>query len=45
MAYALPVVGGWLGDRVLGSRRAMLLGATCMMAVMPRWRWRRFMSG
>ncbi|MBB2205491.1 peptide MFS transporter [Gluconacetobacter takamatsuzukensis] len=31
MAYALPVVGGWVGDRVLGSRRAMLLGATCMM--------------
>ncbi|MFS3135902.1 peptide MFS transporter [Gluconacetobacter sacchari] len=31
LAYALPVVGGWVGDRVLGSRRAMLLGATCMM--------------
>lgn len=31
MTYALPVVGGWLGDRVLGSRRAMLLGAVGMM--------------
>ncbi|MBM9401482.1 MFS transporter [Gluconacetobacter azotocaptans] len=27
MTYALPALGGWLGDRVLGSRRAMLLGA------------------
>jgi proton-dependent oligopeptide transporter, POT family len=31
MTYALPVIGGWLGDRVLGSRRAMLLGAVGMM--------------
>lgn len=30
MTYALPAVGGWLGDRVLGSRRAMLTGATTL---------------
>ncbi len=27
MAYAVPAVGGWIGDRVLGSRRTALLGA------------------
>ncbi len=26
MTYAAPVVGGWLGDRVLGSRRTMVVG-------------------
>jgi proton-dependent oligopeptide transporter, POT family len=32
MAYAVPAVGGWIGDRVLGSRRTALLGAV-MLAV------------
>ena len=27
MAYAVPAIGGWIGDRVLGSRRTALLGA------------------
>ena len=27
MAYAVPAIGGWIGDRVLGSRRTTLLGA------------------
>lgn len=27
MAYAVPAVGGWIGDRVLGSKRAAVLGA------------------
>ena len=27
MIYAVPVLGGWIGDRVLGARRTMLLGA------------------
>ncbi|TLU70991.1 peptide MFS transporter [Lichenicoccus roseus] len=27
LTYAAPAVGGWIGDRVLGSRRTMLLGA------------------
>ncbi|MDT8871549.1 oligopeptide:H+ symporter [Komagataeibacter rhaeticus] len=26
MTYAAPVVGGWLSDRVLGSRRTMVVG-------------------
>ncbi len=32
MAYAIPALGGWIGDRVLGSRRTALLGAV-MLAV------------
>jgi len=27
MIYAVPVLGGWVGDRVLGARRTTLLGA------------------
>ncbi|MCQ8241513.1 peptide MFS transporter [Rhizosaccharibacter radicis] len=27
LTYAAPAIGGWLGDQVLGSRRAMVLGA------------------
>jgi POT family proton-dependent oligopeptide transporter len=27
MIYAAPIFGGWVGDRVLGARRTMLLGA------------------
>jgi POT family proton-dependent oligopeptide transporter len=27
MVYAAPAVGGWIGDRVLGSRRMTVLGA------------------
>jgi POT family proton-dependent oligopeptide transporter len=30
MAYASPAVGGWLGDKVLGTRRTMVLGATIL---------------
>ena len=32
MAYAVPAVGGWIGDRVLGSRRTALLGALMLAA-------------
>ncbi|MGA9852449.1 MAG: oligopeptide:H+ symporter [Gammaproteobacteria bacterium] len=32
MAYAIPALGGWIGDRVLGSRRTALLGAI-MLAI------------
>jgi POT family proton-dependent oligopeptide transporter len=32
MAYAVPAVGGWIGDRVLGSRRTALLGALILAA-------------
>jgi POT family proton-dependent oligopeptide transporter len=27
LIYAAPVVGGWVGDKILGTRRTMLLGA------------------
>ena len=27
LTYAAPAIGGWIGDKVLGSRRTMLLGA------------------
>ncbi len=29
--YALPAVGGYLADRVLGRRQAVTLGASCML--------------
>ena len=30
MAYAIPALGGWIGDRVLGSRRTTVLGAVIL---------------
>jgi POT family proton-dependent oligopeptide transporter len=27
LVYATPAIGGWVGDRLLGARRAMVLGA------------------
>src|SRR5215472_2578591 len=30
MAYAVPAIGGWIGDRVLGSKRTAVLGATIL---------------
>lgn len=27
LVYAMPAVGGWIGDQVLGTRRTMVLGA------------------
>jgi proton-dependent oligopeptide transporter, POT family len=30
MAYASPAVGGWLGDKVLGTRRMVVIGATIL---------------
>ncbi|MBE7211678.1 MAG: MFS transporter [Gluconacetobacter diazotrophicus] len=32
LTYAAPAIGGWLGDQVLGSRRAAVVGACCLMA-------------
>jgi len=29
--YAFPALGGYLADRVLGRRRAVTLGASCML--------------
>jgi POT family proton-dependent oligopeptide transporter len=30
LAYALPIAGGYLGDRVLGARRCLVLGAATL---------------
>jgi len=30
LSYATPVLGGWIGDRVLGARRLTLLGAVVL---------------
>ncbi len=32
IAYAIPAVGGWIGDKVLGSKRTALLGAAILVA-------------
>lgn len=31
IAYAIPAIGGWIGDKVLGSRRTALLGAAILV--------------
>lgn len=30
LAYAIPALGGWIGDKVLGSKRTTVLGATIL---------------
>jgi POT family proton-dependent oligopeptide transporter len=30
LVYFFPILGGWLGDRFLGRRKTVLLGAACM---------------
>lgn len=30
LAYTVPAIGGWIGDKVLGSRRTTLLGAVIL---------------
>jgi len=30
LAYTVPAVGGWIGDKLLGSRRTMVLGAVIL---------------
>src|ERR1700752_4010801 len=32
LMYALPVVGGWVADRLLGHRRALIVGGSMMCA-------------
>jgi len=32
LMYALPVVGGWIADRLLGHRRALTVGGTLMLS-------------
>jgi POT family proton-dependent oligopeptide transporter len=30
LIYATPAIGGWVGDKLLGTRRSMLIGATIL---------------
>ncbi|MGA7615584.1 MAG: oligopeptide:H+ symporter [Thermoanaerobaculia bacterium] len=30
LAYAIPAIGGWIGDKLLGSRRTTILGAVLL---------------
>ncbi len=32
LIYVAPAIGGWVGDRILGTRRTMLLGAVILAA-------------
>ncbi|GAB3026751.1 peptide MFS transporter [Oleiagrimonas citrea] len=32
LIYVAPAIGGWVGDKILGTRRTMLLGATILAA-------------
>ena len=29
LIYATPAIGGWVGDKLLGTRRTMTIGAAC----------------
>jgi POT family proton-dependent oligopeptide transporter len=31
LAYTVPAIGGWIGDKLLGSRRTMVLGAVILV--------------
>lgn len=31
IAYAIPAIGGWIGDRVLGSKRTTVMGAVILV--------------
>jgi POT family proton-dependent oligopeptide transporter len=31
LAYTVPAIGGWIGDKLLGSRRTMVLGALILV--------------
>lgn len=36
LVYGLVAIGGWLGDKILGTKRVIMLGAWCWLSVM-RW--------
>jgi POT family proton-dependent oligopeptide transporter len=31
LAYASPSIGGWIGDKILGARRTMTIGALVLL--------------
>ena len=46
LIYATPAIGGWIGDKLLGTRRTMLMGAlTPAIPATPRSAGRRAASG
>src|ERR1700742_3268014 len=32
MVYAAPAIGGWIGDKLLGTRRTLFIGAIVLVA-------------
>jgi POT family proton-dependent oligopeptide transporter len=38
MIYLAPILGAWLGDRVLGRTRTITIG--CLLMAAGTWRWR-----
>ena len=49
MVYMMTLPGGWIADRFIGQRRAVLYGGILIAsAAISAWRcrpWRRFISG
>ena len=37
LIYVAPAIGGWIGDKVLGTRRTMLLGAVVLAILATTW--------
>ena len=35
LIYVAPAIGGWIGDKVLGTRRTMLIGAVVWPSATP----------
>ncbi len=49
MIYTTPIIGGWIGDRILGTRRTTMLGAIVLaigylLLALPAARWFIFFS-
>ena len=34
LIYVAPAIGGWIGDRILGTKRTMLMGAVVLPPAM-----------
>ena len=35
LIYVAPAIGGWIGDKVLGTRRSMIIGAIILSLATP----------
>jgi POT family proton-dependent oligopeptide transporter len=38
LVYGLVAIGGWLGDKVLGTKRVIMLGLSSWLSATPWWR-------